>query len=70
MRRFEEITGRPGAPVEARCKDDNNIYVLLSDGAKEVYNRFLKDYGRYPSRPWFYYNLIRFKRVKHEMGKD
>ena len=64
MRKFIEITDKPGAPVEARCKDDNNIYTLLSSGAKEVYIRFLKDNGRYPSRPWFYYNLIRFKRVK------
>ena len=29
MRKFIEITDKPGAPVEARCKDDNNIYIVI-----------------------------------------
>lgn len=60
---YKEITRDNGVEKTAYASNSNDEFILTSAPAKDVYNEFVEKNGRYPSRAWFYYVGIYFKRM-------
>ena len=63
MKTYQEITRDKGAAKTAYASNSNDEFILTSAMAKDMYNEFVDNNGRYPSRAWYYYVGINFQRT-------
>ena len=62
---YKEITRDHGCPMKVYVSDNYAEYIITSAKAKDLYNDYVKRWGRHPTRQWFSRHYIDFVEIKY-----